>query len=106
MNNCDVDRIFIAGGERSHGVEKLEYSGTGRDLNLVSSGWQKGFRWKSVNCRVPGINIIFCVPQLSFGSLSKDAVRDTRWVSPVTARSSTTVDTGTTGRIDDFVVIY
>lgn len=72
----------------------------------MSSCWQKGFRWKSVYCRVPGISIIFGVHHLSFGSLSKDAVRDTRWVSPVTARSSTTVYTGTTGRIDDLVVIY
>jgi hypothetical protein len=102
VKNCDVDGIRIAGGKRSHGVKKLEYSGTGRDLNVVSSGWQKGFRWKSVNCRVPGISITFCVPQLSFGSLSKDAVGDTRWVSPVTGRSSTTAYTTTTGRIDDW----
>lgn len=105
MKNCDVGGIFITGGERSHGVEKLEYSSTGRDLNVASSGWQKEFRWKSVNCGVPGISITFCVPQLSFESLSKDAVRDTRWVSPVTALSSPTVYTATTGRIDDFVVI-
>lgn len=87
------------------GLKTLEYCGTGRDLRLVSSGWQKRFRWKSVYCRVPGISITLCVPRLSFGSLSKDAARDTRWVSPVTPRSSTTVYTGKTGRIDDFVVI-
>jgi hypothetical protein len=81
---CDVVGIFIAGGKRNHGVEKLAYSSTGRDLNVVSSGWQKGFPWKCVNYRVSGINITFCVPQLSFGSLSKDAIMDASWISPLT----------------------
>lgn len=101
MKNCDVGGIFITGEGHRHGVEKLEYSSTGKDLNIVSSCWQKEFRWKSVNCSVRGISITFYVPQLSFGSLSKDAVRDTRWVSPVTGRFSPTVHTATTGRIDD-----
>jgi hypothetical protein len=91
VKNCDVDGIFIAGLERSHGIAKLEYSSTGRDLKVVSSGWQRGFRWKSVNCKVPGISITFRVPRLSIGSLSKDADGDTRWVSPVTPRSSTSL---------------
>jgi hypothetical protein len=73
VKNCDVDGIFVDGGERSHGVEKLEYSSTGRDLRSCLPVGK--FRWKSADCRAPGISITFCVPQLSFGSLSRDVVK-------------------------------